>query len=78
MLVNDGMAKVLNFILSQIGVCIPKQTKVSANPHINQSHRIKFTGAECIRLIEHWDGIIDELVMLAPVHEVASERAKSW
>ena len=77
MLVNDTMAKVLNYILSQVGVCIPKVTKVSANPHTNQSHRIKFTGAECVRLIEQWDNIIDKLVRIAPMPEEAAVRAVS-
>ena len=74
MLVRDEMANRLNFLLQQVGVCIPKQTKVAANPHTDQTQRIKFTGAECVRLLEHWDGMIDSLVLIAPEKVAAEER----
>ena len=62
MLLTDKLAKLLNDMLAQIGVCIPKQKKNPRDACKNQSQRIKFTGAECLTLLEHWDTLVAEIV----------------
>ena len=66
LLANDDMASHLNEMLRQLGVCIPKQKKVVVDANKSQSQRIKFTGEECLKLLEHWDCIVHELVMKSP------------
>ena len=66
LLANDEMASHLNEMLRQLGVCIPKQKKVVVDANKSQSQRIKFTGEECLKLLEHWDCIVHELVMKFP------------
>ena len=65
MLVNDDVAACLNAMLSEIGVCVPKQTKVVQNGNLSQSARIKFTGKECLKLLEFWDAIVSQLILKA-------------
>ena len=62
MLVTEELASSCNGMLAQIGVCIPRAKKVSREANKTQSQRIKFTGAECILLLENWDGIVERLV----------------
>ena len=62
MLVTEELALSCNLMLGQIGVCIPKAKKVSREANKSQSQRIKFTGAECILLLENWDPIVERLV----------------
>ena len=65
MLINEGVADCLNQMLSEIGVCVPKQKKVEQNASKNQSARVKFTGAECLKLLEFWDAIVAQLLAKA-------------
>ena len=61
MLLTDELARILNAMLAEIGVCIPKQKKVPKDANKNQSRRIKFTGAECLKLLQFWDPIVEQL-----------------
>ena len=74
MLLDDTRATICNSMLQQLGICIPKQKKVAVNAAVNQSQRIKFTGAECLKLLEHWDVIVDTLVL----HSNGSNEVKEW
>jgi hypothetical protein len=74
MLLDDKMATICNNMLHQIGICIPRQKNVAVNAAVNQSRRIKFTGAECVKLLEHWDVIIDNLVS----HSSGSNEVNEW
>ena len=62
MLLTEKLAQLLNDMLANLGVCIPKQKKVPRDACKNQSQRIKFTGAECLTLLEYWDPLVAELV----------------
>ena len=62
MLLTDDLAKLFNGMLAEIGVCIPKQQKVAKDANKHQSRRIKFTGAECLKLLQFWDAIVEQLI----------------
>ena len=61
MLLTDDLAKIFNTMMAEIGVCIPKLTKIPTDANMAQSRRIKFTGAECLKLLQYWDVIVEEL-----------------
>ena len=62
MLVTEELAASCNSMLAQVGVCIPRAKKVSRDASKSQSQRIKFTGAECVILLENWDAIVERLL----------------
>ena len=74
MLVTEDVAQLLNSMLLEIGVCIPKAKKVAQDSNKSQSQRIKFTGAECLKLLEFWDCIVDRLVESSG----RSEEVQTW
>ena len=74
MLTNEEVAGCLNNMLREIGVCVPKQKAVEQNANKSQSSRIKFTGAECLKLLEFWDAIVSKLV----VKGGDGHEAKTW
>ena len=59
MLFSDGQAKALNDFLHKIGICVPKQGKVGDSLATEQSHRVRFTGADCIALLKFWDEMVE-------------------
>ena len=61
LLVTEERATRLNEQLSHLQICIPRQTKRSDLAASDQSKRIKFTGKECVTLLTHWDGILDDI-----------------
>ena len=75
MLVTDETASRFNAQLKHLNICVPKQTKRGSTSSTDQARRVKFTGAECVTLLEHWDGIVDDLVQGAPDKAAASELA---
>ena len=62
MLESEAQATLLNNRLQSLSICVPKQRKVSVKVAHDQSTRVKFTGKECVTLLEAWDGIVDEIV----------------
>ena len=61
LLVTEDRAKRLNDQLAHLRICIPRQSKRAAMAASDQSRRVKFTGKECVTLLSHWDGILDDL-----------------
>ena len=59
MLTNDYVAERLNNFICSLGICVPKQTKVGASMHSERSNRIRFTGPDCLKVIERWDEMVD-------------------
>lgn len=58
MLENEQQASTLNARLRSLQICVPNQRKVSVRIAQDQSTRVKFTGKECIRLLEFWDQVV--------------------
>ena len=75
MLVTDAIANRFNAQLQHLKICVPKQAKCGNTPSSDQARRVKFTGAECVTMLEHWDGIVDDLVQGAPDQQHALELA---
>ena len=65
MLGSENQATILNNRLQRLHVCVPKQRKLSVRVAQDQSARVKFTGKECIVLLESWDRIVDEIIAAA-------------
>ena len=63
MLLTEDLAKTFNTMMSEIGVCIPKLSKIPTDANKSQSRRIKFTGAECLKLLQYWDAIVEQLTI---------------
>ena len=61
MLLTEDLAKTFNTMMTEIGVCIPKLSKIPTDANKSQSRRIKFTGAECLKLLQYWDAIVVKL-----------------
>ena len=62
MLGCENQATVLNGRLQRLQICVPKQRKISARVAQDQSARVKFTGKECVVLLENWDILVDEIM----------------
>ena len=75
MLVTEAIAVRFNQHMENLKICIPKQVKRGATAASDVARRVKFTGAECVVLLEHWDWIIDDLVIGAPDIDAARARA---
>ena len=61
LLVSEERAARLNEQLAHLQICIPRQSKRAACAASDQAKRVKFTGKECLILLSHWDGILDDL-----------------
>ena len=65
MLESETQAVTLNARLKTLGICVPNQTKVSDRVASDQSRRVQFTGNECVKLLEAWDVVVNEIVCQA-------------
>ena len=63
LLVTEERAARLNDQLAHLQICIPRQAKRAASAASDQARRVKFTGKECVALLSHWDGILDDLTV---------------
>ena len=52
MLVIDDIASRFNAQLQHLNICVPKQTKRGNTSASDQARRVKFTGAECVTLLD--------------------------
>ena len=73
---TEEQASTLNARLQNLQICVPKQRKLSARVAHDQSSRVKFTGKECVILLEAWDVIIDEVLSKSPDRDKWNEHAR--
>ena len=78
MLESEHQADVLNARLKSLQICVPKQRKMSVRVAQDQSTRVKFTGKECVILLEAWDSVVDEIVGCCEEPNQWKEHAKQW
>ena len=69
MLHTNDQADRLNKLLSQLGICIPKQGKVGDSLSQDQTGRIRFTGPDCFALMRNFNAIVAEVLIGAPSQE---------
>ena len=66
MLHTNDQANRLNKLLSQLGICIPKQRKVGDSLSHDQTGRIRFTGPDCFALMRNFNAVVAEVLIGAP------------